>query len=270
MPPKRPIKPALQQPQQIQQADPQSQQNPIAPHPEHGTSVPMQYGQPHGGGNVGGINVGFHQPHHPHHPHHQIHTGVMGSDGQLVMDGNTGNTGKILQQKPDQRISEQGDAQSTATAPQPPTRKRSRVSKAAAVAAAAASSSSSGTTGVATGGNGGAEASTVETVTSPPNKKSRTNTPWTPQEEQRLKAMRDAGNSWSEIAKTFPTRTEGSVKKHWYKDMHYAEFGEDESAALLQAIKEYEGNKWKVVGQKVGKPAKACEAYAKEHFAGKA
>ena len=40
--------------------------------------------------------------------------------------------------------------------------------------------------------------------------------------------MRDAGNSWAEIAKTFPTRTEGSVKKHWYKDMHYAEFAEDE------------------------------------------
>jgi hypothetical protein len=81
--------------------------------------------------------------------------------------------------------------------------------------------------------------------------------------------MRDAGNSWSEIAKTFPTRTEGSVKKHWYKDMHYAEFGEDESAALLAAIKEYEANKWKVIGTKVGKPAKACEQYAKEHFAGK-
>ncbi|KAI4241600.1 MAG: hypothetical protein L6R42_011218, partial [Xanthoria sp. 1 TBL-2021] len=32
-------------------------------------------------------------------------------------------------------------------------------------------------------------------------KKSRTNTPWTPAEEQRLKTMRDAGNSWSEIAK---------------------------------------------------------------------
>lgn len=62
----------------------------------------------------------------------------------------------------------------------------------------------------------------------PPPKKSRTNTPWTPQEEQRLKQMRDAGNSWAEIAKTFPTRTEGSVKKHWYKDMHYAEFAEDE------------------------------------------
>ncbi|KAL2840439.1 Myb-like transcription factor [Aspergillus pseudodeflectus] len=99
-----------------------------------------------------------------------------------------------------------------------------------------------------------------------PRKKGRTNTPWTAEEEQRLKTMRDAGRSWSEIAKTFPNRTEGSVKKHWYKDMHYAEFAEDESIALREAIKEYEGNKWKVIGQKVGKPAKACEQYAKEHF----
>jgi gas vesicle protein len=100
----------------------------------------------------------------------------------------------------------------------------------------------------------------------PPAKKNRTNTPWTPQEELRLKQMRDAGNSWAEIAKTFPTRTEGSVKKHWYKDMHYAEFAEDESQALMSAIKDYENSKWKVIGQKVGKPAKACEQYAKEHF----
>jgi hypothetical protein len=35
----------------------------------------------------------------------------------------------------------------------------------------------------------------------PPAKKSRTNTPWTPAEEQRLKTMRDAGSSWAEIAK---------------------------------------------------------------------
>ncbi|OQE20064.1 hypothetical protein PENSTE_c014G00309 [Penicillium steckii] len=103
-------------------------------------------------------------------------------------------------------------------------------------------------------------------VESTPKKKGRTNTPWTAEEEQRLKNMRDQGRSWSEIAKTFPTRTEGSVKKHWYKDMHYAEFAEDESVKLRDAIKEYEANKWKVIGQKVGKPAKACEQYAKEHF----
>lgn len=109
----------------------------------------------------------------------------------------------------------------------------------------------------------------LETPPQPVAKKGRTNTPWTAAEEQRLKTMRDAGSSWSEIAKTFPTRTEGSVKKHWYKDMHYAEFAEDESAALLAAIKEYENNKWKVIGAKVGKPAKACEQYAKEHFGGK-
>ena len=59
------------------------------------------------------------------------------------------------------------------------------------------------------------------------------------------------------------------------------------SAALLAAIKEYDANKWKVIGQKVGKPAKvrlcrrwakrntganvqqACEQYAKENFGGK-
>ncbi|KAF1364261.1 hypothetical protein EJ07DRAFT_162087 [Lizonia empirigonia] len=114
------------------------------------------------------------------------------------------------------------------------------------------------------------QADEVDTsVQEPKIKKSRTNTPWTPVEELRLKQMRDAGNSWSEIAKTFPQRTEGSVKKHWYKDMHYAEFAEDESAALLAAIKEYDANKWKAIGQKVGKPAKACEQYAKEHFGGK-
>lgn len=36
----------------------------------------------------------------------------------------------------------------------------------------------------------------------------------------------------------------------------------------MNAIKEYENNKWKAIGAKVGKPAKACEQYAKEHFPG--
>lgn len=60
------------------------------------------------------------------------------------------------------------------------------------------------------------------------------------------------------------------------QDMHYAEFAADEvrllshregygplsidksvqEAALLAAIKEYEANKWKEIGKKVGKPAK--------------
>ncbi|KXS97127.1 hypothetical protein AC578_2900 [Pseudocercospora eumusae] len=120
---------------------------------------------------------------------------------------------------------------------------------------------------------------TQHTLPSPTVKKGRTNTPWTPAEEQRLKTLRDAGSSWSEIAKTFPTRTEGSCDDQssfsvcaervvpgltCVQDMHYAEFAEDESAALLQAIKDYENNKWKVIGQKVGKPAKACEQFAKE------
>jgi hypothetical protein len=134
--------------------------------------------------------------------------------------------------------------------------------------------SGTGATNLAMSGpSGGAPASvgadepsmTSSPMGPPPAKKSRTNTPWTPAEEQRLKTMRDAGNSWADIAKvrcdlsegwvaqesetetveqTFPSRTEGSVKKHWYKvcsllpnvfsqtnriqDMHYAEFAEDE------------------------------------------
>ncbi|KAH7561496.1 hypothetical protein BM1_02600 [Bipolaris maydis] len=118
-----------------------------------------------------------------------------------------------------------------------------------------------------------------DTVQEPKAKKSRTNTPWTPAEELRLKQMRDAGNSWSEIAKCEEALVQGRKTKPvpdrraasllTFQDMHYAEFAEDESAALLAAIKEYDANKWKVIGQKVGKPAKACEQYAKENFGGK-
>ena len=71
-------------------------------------------------------------------------------------------------------------------------------------------------------------------------------------------------------------------KVNCMQDMHYADFAEDDvgpmiqldpvlrltrgeqSAALLQAIKEYEASKWKVIGQKVGKPAKVG-CFAKSH-----
>jgi hypothetical protein len=46
-----------------------------------------------------------------------------------------------------------------------------------------------------------AVAADIDVGQEPKAKKSRTNTPWTPAEELRLKHMRDAGNSWSEIAK---------------------------------------------------------------------
>lgn len=52
----------------------------------------------------------------------------------------------------------------------------------------------------------------VTPASQPPAKKSRTNTPWTPQEELRLKQMRDAGNSWAEIAKVRAARLPTSRK----------------------------------------------------------
>lgn len=48
-----------------------------------------------------------------------------------------------------------------------------------------------------------AEPDTQSSPAQPPAKKSRTNTPWTAAEEQRLKTMREAGNSWAEIAKVW-------------------------------------------------------------------
>ena len=51
------------------------------------------------------------------------------------------------------------------------------------------------------GGTGGGNEDPPESSSSPTVKKGRTNTPWTPAEERRLKSMRDAGSSWSEIAK---------------------------------------------------------------------
>ncbi|KAL9124958.1 MAG: hypothetical protein Q9217_005773 [Psora testacea] len=153
--------------------------------------------------------------------------------------------------QPQHQVASQIPSQPHTTSP--PSRKR----KAPGGVPAATLSSMAPTIGGETSSAGAqTDAAAEEPTPAPPPKKNRTNTPWSPAEEQRLRVMRDANKSWGEIAKSFPTRTEGSVKKHWYKDMHYAEFAEDESQALLNAIKEYEASKWKVIGQKVGKPAK--------------
>ena len=80
-------------------------------------------------------------------------------------------------------------------------------------------------------------------------------------------ALRSIGTRWEAREKSFDGRLIA------LQDMHYADFAEDDvssannlyrsdtdsgnqSAALMAAIKEYEASKWKVIGQKVGKPAK--------------
>lgn len=40
--------------------------------------------------------------------------------------------------------------------------------------------------------------------------------------------------------------------------MHFNAYRSPQKAALRDAIREYDANKWKVIGQKVGKPAKVC------------
>ena len=96
-------------------------------------------------------------------------------------------------------------------------------------------------------------------------KRSRTNTPWTAAEEQRLKQMRDTGNTWSEIAKVRHSfdlqdgslisvgvpkqdrrkRQEALVQGKYStacivqqpdgaQDMHYAEFAENEVSMQLR------------------------------------
>lgn len=64
--------------------------------------------------------------------------------------------------------------------------------------------------------SGNVEGEGNQTLTATPEagskKKGRTNTPWTAEEEQRLKTMRDAGNTWSEIAKVCRLSHESFLK----------------------------------------------------------
>lgn len=56
----------------------------------------------------------------------------------------------------------------------------------------------------------------------------RTNSSWTTAEEQELKTLRDAGKNWRSIARAFPTRTERSLIRHWYRDLHHADLEEQD------------------------------------------
>lgn len=126
-------------------------------------------------------------PHTAHQPAHALHhTGQSTAQQQPAPPA-----------PPAPTAAPQAPAPKTPTQPNPKKRQRSGGAKGAAANATGAATEA-GTSG------------------SPP-KRSRTNTAWTQQEEQLLKQMRDQGRTWSEIAKSFPSRTEGSVKKHWYK-----------------------------------------------------
>lgn len=69
-----------------------------------------------------------------------------------------------------------------------------------------------------------------ETPLSPVAKKGRTNTPWTPAEERRLKSMRDAGSSWNEIAKVGNTFDPRGLQSHTADDRCYRHFLQEQKA----------------------------------------
>jgi hypothetical protein len=70
----------------------------------------------------------------------------------------------------------------------------------------------------------------------PKAKKSRTEVPWTSNEDLCLERMRSEGASWDRIMKTFSDRTESSVKRHWYKDLHREGMAEEAPASASMPI----------------------------------
>lgn len=87
---------------------------------------------------------------------------------------------------------------------------------------------------------------------------------WTREEEDKLRNLVKAGTKWPQITLEFPNRSAGAIKKHFYADMKHTVWREDEDNALQQVFKEDENNKWRRIGEKLGRPAKACEKRMKE------
>ena len=87
---------------------------------------------------------------------------------------------------------------------------------------------------------------------------------WTKEEEDKLRNLVKIGTKWPEITAQFPNRSAGAIKKHFYADMKHTVWHEAEDNSLQQVYKEDEDQKWKRIGEKLGRPARACEKRMKE------
>ncbi|KAF5092286.1 hypothetical protein D0Z03_002940 [Geotrichum reessii] len=87
---------------------------------------------------------------------------------------------------------------------------------------------------------------------------------WTKEEEDKLRDLVKSGTKWPQITQAFPKRSAGAIKKHFYADMKHTVWKEAEDNALQQVFKEDEDGKWKRIGEKLGRPARACERRMRE------
>lgn len=82
---------------------------------------------------------------------------------------------------------------------------------------------------------------------------------WTKEEENKLRSLVEAGAKWPSITREFPNRSAGAIKKHFYADMKHATWNEEDDSILQQAMREDEMEKWKRIGERIGKTPKSCE-----------
>lgn len=90
---------------------------------------------------------------------------------------------------------------------------------------------------------------------------------WTKAEEDQLRSLVKLGHKWPYITSQFPNRSPGAIKKHFYADMKHTIWQEAEDNCLQQTVKEDEDARWKRIGERLGRPAKACERRMREILA---